>query len=84
MKKVSTFEVMQAMSDRDLDIRVAPLGNVVNLKKVKAGTEVTIGVSGDMVGSIYSGKYVGGLFLCNKDEYESIKQELASPPARKE
>ena len=76
--KPSTFDIMRVMSDRDMNIQIAPLGNVVNLKKVKAGTEVTIGVAGDMVGSIYLGKFVGGLFLCDKEQYRQIEAELQS------
>jgi hypothetical protein len=44
-ERVNTFDVLKAMSAENLDIRLAPLANVVKLHKVRGGTEVTIGVA---------------------------------------
>lgn len=76
--KISSFEVMKVMCERDMDIRIAPLDNVINLKKVKAGTNVTIGVGGDVVGSIFAGDFVGGLILANKNQFREIEKELST------
>lgn len=75
---ISAMDVFKRMVDTDdPKIELSPLGaNLLNLKKVKHGTEVTIGVSGDRVGSIYNGKYVGGLILADKQRFEEVKSEM--------
>lgn len=71
------FDVMKAMVDADSkDIILAPLTNVTQLRKVKAGTQVTIGVPGDMVAAIANGRYVGGLILCEAKAFESMQVAL--------
>jgi hypothetical protein len=65
-----------------MDIQMAPLDQVRNLRKVKAGTDVTIGVAGDVVAAIgLEQKYIGGLLLANKEEYFQIKAELEADAA---
>lgn len=77
--KVGHFDICKAMSQRGMDIQIAPLENVTNLRKVKAGTQVTIGVAGDMVAAIgLEGNYVGGLLLCNREQYFALKAILES------
>jgi hypothetical protein len=77
MSKVGAFEVFNKMVEmNDGAIKLAPLDNIVHLKKVRAGTEVTIGVQGDVVGPIFNGRFVGGLILCDKVRYEEVKAEM--------
>ncbi len=65
------------MGERNLDIRLAPLDNITNLRKVKAGTQVTIGVEGDVVASIgLDHKFVGGLILADKEQFNQLKAEM--------
>lgn len=74
--KISAFDVLKIMCARNLNIQLAPMENIAELKKVRAGTEVTIGVAGDMVGAIFKGKFLGGLILADKDQFDEIKREL--------
>lgn len=77
--KVSNFDVMKRMSELNLDIQLAPLSNIVNLQKVKAGTNVTIGVAGNVVAALgLENKYVGGLILANREDFNRIKAEMQS------
>jgi hypothetical protein len=81
MGKVNAFDVFSHMVETDdKAITMAALGNITELRKVKAGTNVTIGVAGDVVGSIYNGKYVGGLILCDKKRFDEVKAELERHP----
>ena len=73
---VNNFDVMKAMGEANKDIRLAPLGNIVRLRKVKAGTQITIGFQGDVVGAIYAGRFVGGLILADKCQFDETKREL--------
>ncbi len=77
MSNAGHFDICKAMALANKDIRIAPLENVTNLRKVKAGTQVTIGIAGDLVAAIgLHNKYVGGLLLINRDEYFAMKREL--------
>ena len=81
MSKVNAFDVFSHMvGTDDKAITMAPLGNVTHLKKVRAGTNVTIGVAGDAIGAIYQGKYVGGLILCDKKRFDEVKAEMERQP----
>jgi hypothetical protein len=73
---VNNFDVMKEMGARNGGIQLAPLSNIVSVRKVKAGTQVTIGVGGDLVASIGFGKFCGGLILCDKEEFEALKAEM--------
>jgi hypothetical protein len=74
--KVSMFEVMKRMSDENQDIRLSTVDNITHLQKVKAGTKVTIGVAGDVVGPIALGKLVGGLVLVDKEQFFATKAKM--------
>lgn len=75
---ISSMDVLKRMVDtNDPKVELASLGqNLLSLKKVKAGTEVTIGVAGDRVGSIYAGKFVGGLILADKARFDEVKADM--------
>jgi hypothetical protein len=76
-KKIGHFDICRALAAADKNIQIAPLENITSLRKVKAGTQVTIGVPGDLVKAIgLQNKYVGGLLLIDREEYLSMKAEL--------
>ena len=73
----NSFEVLRLMSERNLDIRLAPISqNLVRAQKVKAGTQITIGFAGDVVGAIFAGRFVGGLILADAKQFHAIEAEL--------
>ncbi len=78
--KVSGFDVMKEMSRRNMDIRLSTLDNISEVCKVKAGTKITIGFYGDVVGAIATNKFVGGLLLADKEQFESVRKELEAQP----
>lgn len=73
-KRISDLVVMQRMAERDMDIRMTT--TFLHLKKVKRGTEVTLGIAGDVVASIADGTLIGGLYLVDKKEFFAVKEEL--------
>jgi hypothetical protein len=74
--KVSNFDVLKMMGARNMNIQLAPLSNLVRARAVKAGTQVTIGVCGNVVGDILKHKYIGGLILADKEQFDAVKSEL--------
>lgn len=75
--KVNNFDVLKRMGEENLDVRLAPLDNITNLRKVNAGTQITIGVAGDLVAAIgIEGKFVGGLILADKKQFEAIRLKM--------
>lgn len=80
--EVGHFDICKRMAKENMDISLAPLGNITDLRKVKAGTNITIGVAGDLVAAIgLHHKYGGGLLLCNAEQYFAVKAQLESERA---
>jgi hypothetical protein len=79
MNKVGHFDICKEMAKRGMDIRLSLLENVTNLqyRPRNKGTDVTIGVDGNLVAAIgIDNKFVGGLLLCDRAQYFALKEEL--------
>ena len=78
--KPGHFQICDEMAKRGMDIRLSLLENITNLRLTHKGkdTDVTIGVSGNVIAQIAEGKFVGGLLLCDKDQYFAIAKELTA------
>lgn len=78
VKKVSALEVFLRMQENDdKALKLAPLSNIIEARKVKGGTKVTIGFGADVIAGILNGDFVGGLIVCDKVAFERVKAELA-------
>jgi hypothetical protein len=74
---VNNFDVLKEMGARNMQVSLSTLDNITNLRKIKAGTQVTIGVAGDVVAALgLENKYVGGLILADKKEFSAVKSEM--------
>lgn len=76
--EVNNWDVLKAMSARNMDIGLAPLSNVegVTYNQRKGGSLVRIGFPGNILGKIARGGYLGGLILADADQYEQVRKEL--------
>lgn len=76
--KVGHFDICRAMARGNKDIRMSLLENVTNLSysKLTKGTTVTIGIDGNLVGAIFNNQFVGGLILCDREQYFAMAKEL--------
>ena len=74
------FDVLKAMSVANKDIRMAPLSNILRVQLTKAGTQITIGFEGDVVGAIANGRFVGGLILADAQQFAETERELSHKP----
>lgn len=75
-KTVSDFDVMKAISERNLDIRMAGISNIIRITKNKKGFKVEIGVDEETGMSLVGNKYVGGLYLMDREQYKKLKSEM--------
>lgn len=79
--KVNNFDVFRRMSDENNQaMQLATLNNITDMRKVKAGTKITIGFAGNVIAGLMNGKYVGGLILCDRAEFDRVKAEIELEP----
>lgn len=77
MSKINNFDVFKRMAeDNNQAMQLAPLGNLIGAKMTKAGTQVTLGVAGNVVTGLTMGTYVGGLILCGKEGFGRTKAKM--------
>ena len=80
--KINSFDVLKEMSSRNLDIRMsAACDNLVNVRKVRAGGEVTIGVDQTTCTDFMNfamgiKKHNAVLLIFNMDQFREIQKEL--------
>lgn len=85
-EKVGHFDICKVMCERNMDIRLSTLDNITNMQLTHKGkdTNITIGFFGNVLAGIYSGKFIGGLLLCDKEQYFKIKEELETAQQRRD
>lgn len=62
-KKLGTWEKIQKMSDEDMDIRLAPMKNIISINLKADHGEVTFGIDKNTALDLQLGKEFGGGFL---------------------
>jgi hypothetical protein len=83
MAGVSNFDVLKRMGDEDKDIRMATAEHILRMQKVKAGTQITFGVQGDVIGEIHN-RMLGGCFLLfNWEQFKEVRARMESEIAAK-
>ncbi len=73
---VSNFDVLKKMSADNLDIRLATSENILRMNKVKAGTQITFGVDGDVLNAIYRNELHCCLLIWNKRQFNETKEGM--------
>jgi hypothetical protein len=72
--QINNFDVLKRMCADNLDIGMAT--EMLNMRKVNAGTQVTIGVPGDFIGKLFSGQVIACLLLYDKDQFNELKAKM--------
>ena len=75
----SNFDVLKKMREDNLDIRLATSENLLRMNKVKAGTQLTFGVSGDVLNALYRNELHCCLLIWNKTQFAETKAKLEQP-----
>ena len=73
---VSNFDVLKRMSAENLDIRLSTSENILRMNKAKAGTQITFGVSGDVLNAIYRNELHCCLLIWNKQQFIDTKAKI--------
>lgn len=78
--KPNGFDVMKRVAEKnDGDaIQLAPLNQMLRAQYGKAGTQITMGVPGNVVAGLLKGEFLGGLILVRKEAWRAAEAELAS------
>ena len=78
MAKANSFDVLKTMSEKNMDIRLAPLKNIVSAQYGKGGVLVTIGVDLETGRRIMAGEiFNGGLVMANAEQFAQTEKELS-------
>lgn len=74
MSKISDFEKMAIIADKNGDIRFFPLSN---MKRSKSGNdgwgEITIAIDNVTLSKLYRGELVGGIYAISKEQWNEIE-----------
>lgn len=71
---VNNFDVLKRMSADNLDIRLGT--DILNMKTVKAGTQITMGIAGDVLNPIFRGELHACLIIYDKKQFNELKAKM--------
>jgi hypothetical protein len=74
MPEVNNFDVLKRMSDENKDIRMGV--EVLNMKAVKAGSQITMGIAGNVLAALMFGELKACLILFNKQQFDEMKATI--------
>jgi hypothetical protein len=77
-EKISNFDVLKRMCEKNMDIRLATSENLVRMTVCHYGrdTQITIGVQGNVIADICDHRLHCCLLLWDKQQYAEAKAEL--------
>lgn len=78
MAKANAYEVFKRLAEEDnKGFRLLPLGNIKRTELRKDHTEIVIGGPRELAFDFLNNKrFVGGLFLIDKDEFDRVEKEI--------
>ena len=76
MGEVSNFDVLKKMAADNKSIQLCATITQMNYSAKKGGTEVSVGVPGNVCFEIESGRMVGFLLLYNVREFNELKAQM--------
>ncbi len=71
----NSFDILKEMAEKNLDINLAPTGNIIEVKIEGSNGKVVIGVPREMAQRLIDEEdFYGGLILANKKQFDEIAQ----------
>ena len=71
---VNNFDVLKRMSADNKDIRMST--DVLNMKAVKAGSQITIEIAGNVLAKVMFGELNACLILFDKKQFNETKDRM--------
>ncbi len=71
---VNNFDVLKRMCADNKDIRMGT--DVLNMKAVKAGSQITMGIAGNVLAKVMFGELNACLILFDKKQFEQTKATM--------
>ena len=81
MSDVSNFDVLKRMAAENMSLQLCTTITQMNYSQKKGGTEVSVGVPGNICFEIESGRMVAVLLTWNKREFDELKKKMEEEPA---
>lgn len=83
MEKINDFDIFKRMAETDNKaFQLLPLGNIKRTELRKDHTEIVIGGPRELSFDFLNGRrFVGGLFLIDREEFLKIEKEMQSEQA---
>jgi hypothetical protein len=76
--RVNNFDVLKRMADEDKKIQLCTTITQMNYSAKKGGTEVSVGVPGNVCFEVQSGRMVGFLLLYDVAQFNELKAAMES------
>jgi hypothetical protein len=78
MKKVSNFDVLREMGDRNLDIRAFPVyDNLIQASQGKGRGTILLSVDPRTAGELMAGKHlIATLIIADGKQFSDLKEEM--------
>lgn len=77
MKKVTSFDVLKTMSERNMKIKMFPRDNVTNIWNGKKGGTIQMMVDPETAGKLMTDQpMIFALLVADADEFKALKDEL--------
>ena len=70
---MTDFEAMGKIASEDGPIAIAPLTNMIELRKTRQGWEITLGMDDEWGQKVFKGSVVGGLYVMDKEAFKNAK-----------
>ena len=78
-KKVTAWQIIEEMSNRNQKVWLAPLSNVVSVQSNKRNGKVEFGVPLEMSNALLNNpRNNGGFLLIDSEQYDAMQKELES------
>lgn len=78
-KKVTAWQIIEEMSNRNKKVWLAPLSNVVSVQSNKKNGKVEFGVPLEMSNALLNNpRNNGGFLLIDSEQYDAMQKELES------
>jgi hypothetical protein len=73
--EVNNFDVLKRMAAENKDIRMGT--DLLNMRAVKAGSQITMGIAGNVLAELMFGELKACLILYSKNQFEELKSEMS-------